>query len=67
MSPKRPRSENERRFYAAWKECQKRSECDGWNSAECWRVFREWRDAGRPARIQGFIREHANAPAGGAK
>lgn len=66
MPSKRPRSEAERRFYAAWRTLSKVGKCDVVNSVEYWRVLREWRADGRPARVMSFICRHANVQIGGA-
>jgi hypothetical protein len=49
-------------FVAVWHQLSIEGACDALGSAEYARVFREWRAAGRPFNVYGFIKNRANVP-----
>jgi hypothetical protein len=62
MAAKRPRPVDEARFYASWKLCAALGQCDASDLEDFRRVYRQWQDARRPARMIAFIKGRANTP-----
>lgn len=56
----RLRQERERDFYRAYERLAEEGKCDAAGGREYQRVRQEWKDAGRPDDMDGFIIKRAN-------